>query len=220
MPSYRTTDVFTYLKSTEKYLKGDLNEIHKLAKRAEKKEAKLGLPPRVAISGLYPPSSTTQTTSSTLYPNSIHRLTIPITLALFSTVDYIGYLVGANSDPVKTYKNFQEFFTFSNGLGFTVTTQESDLINSVFRQGITHVYFPKLNVGISYHSGNPNGKIFFKELSGLLVLNINELENIVMAVLKNVLKTARLYTSMEAKYQSLVSDYRLKHSAQIASISV
>ena len=222
MAPYRTTDIYLYLKATENYLKGDLREIKKLCKRAEKKEAKLNIIKGVTISGYaLPPSSvTTQTTSSTLYSNTIHRITIPISLSLFATIDYLGYIVGANSIPLATGKNFWEFFIYANKLGFSVTNDQSNLLNSVFRQGLTHVYFPKLSVGISYHSTNPSGKLFYKEISGTLVLNINELEIIVMTVLKKILKDSKLYPAMETKYQSLVADYKTKHASAIASIKI
>lgn len=221
MASYKTTDIYLYLKATENYLKGDLREIKKLCKRAEKREAKLGIIKGLTVSGYaFPSSITTQTTSSSLYSNTIHRITIPISLSLFATIDYIGYIVGTNSNPLATGKNFGEFFIYANKLGFSVTSDQSDLLNTVFRQGLTHVYFPKLSVGISYHSTNPSGKLFYKEINGTLVLNINELEAIVMSTLKKILKDSKLYPTMEAKYQSLVADYKTKHASAISSIKI
>lgn len=146
------------------------------------------------------------------------RLTIPITLALFSTLDYLGYLVGNNNDPLKTNINFLEFFKFAGKIGINVSHDESEVLNKVFRQGLTHVYFPKLSVGISFHSGNPVGKLYFKETNNCLILNLNQLEEIVLSVLRHVLSEPLLFTSMETKYQNLLSKYRQDHSFQINNL--
>jgi hypothetical protein len=145
------------------------------------------------------------------------RLTIPITLTLFSVVDCVGYLSGANSDPLKTNENFKEFFKQST---IPVSGPDSEFLNQVFRQGLTHVYFPKLGLGISYHSKNPQGKLFFKTLSQHLVLNVNRLEEIVLSTFKDVKDNVSLYPQMENRYNSLISNYQIKYGSTITNYQV
>ena len=236
MNNYQSTDVYNYLTYLEHYLTGDLDTFHKICEDAEKNENI----PTSAITASNAGSmyaepqqtlSSTTTTQTTMFPGDTpfqyssivdsrqdnFRLTIPITLTLFATVDCIGYLSGANSDPQKTNENFKEFFKQSN---IPVTEPETVFLNQVFRQGLTHVYFPKLGLGISYHSTNPFEKLFFKDHNGNLILNVNRLEKIIIETFKSIKQCESLYPKMETRYQSLKSEYQTKHGSAIANYPV
>jgi hypothetical protein len=235
MSNYQSTEVYNYLSYLEHYLSGDLAIFHKICEEAEKKENEVAsaitASNRGSMSGgPQQTTSTSTTTQTTKYPGDdpahyfalgnsakdIFRLTIPITLTLFATVDCLGYLSGANTDPLRTNENFKEFFKQST---IPVSEVESVFLNQVFRQGLTHVYFPKLGLGISFHSNNPPGKLFFRE-NGNLILNVNRLEEIVIATFKSVKGNENLYPQMETRYQALKTDYQNKHGNAIGTYAV
>jgi len=230
--NYTSTNVYNYLSFMERYLVGDLATFHNVCLQIEAIET-IPTPPITASNAgsMYgPPPATTSTTttpqgtafngvtnSSTILQQTnspeYYRLTIPITLTLFAVVDYLGYLSGANDDPLKTNKNFKEFFKQSS---IAVSEKESEMLNWLFRQGLTHVYFPKLGLGISYHSKNPAGKLLFRTSASQLVLNVNRLEEIVLSTFKSVKENSALYPQMEVRYAKLIADYQSKYSVDIA----
>ena len=233
MSNYQSTEVYNYLSYLEHYLIDDLATFHKICEEAEVRENVAALTDTASsVSSLYSEAeqttSSTATTQTTIYTGNtpthsfplidndqnISRMTIPITLALFATVDCVGYLSGANKDPRKTNENFSEFFKQST---IPVTEDESVFLNQVFRQGLTHVYFPKLGLGISYHSQNPTENLFFKNSYGSLILNVNRLETSVVSTFRIIKANENLYTLMENRYQSLKSDYQSKHGNSIAN---
>lgn len=235
MSNYQSTEVYNYLSYLEHYLNGDFDAFHKICEEAEKKENAIASAITASNKGsMYvepvQTTSTSTTSQTTKYPGDsatnyyalgnndqdIFRLTIPITLTLFATVDCVGYLSGSNTDPLKTNENFKEFFKQST---IPITETESVFLNQVFRQGLTHVYFPKLGLGISYHSKNPAGKLFFKE-NGKLILNVNRLEEVVVTTFKDIKKKESLYPQMETRYQALKTDYQNKHGSTIANYQV
>lgn len=226
MTDYQSTDVYTYLADMYRYLSGDLVEFHKLCVLAEIKEQ--AIDSASSRGSMYAESSATSTTTSetTKYPGDeqssstllskkdIFRLTIPVTLSLFATIDCLGFLSGTNNDPLKTNENFRQFFRQSD---IPVADNYSDFINRIYRQGLTHVYFPKLGLGIAYHSKNPLTKLIFRDTNGFLILNINRLEEIVISTFEKIKNDERLYTKMGRKYESLISKYQTDHSSAIAS---
>jgi hypothetical protein len=233
---YQSTEVYSYLSYLEYYLVGDLNSFHKICEQAEKDENNIVPIITASNSGIIKPLSqqvsvSTVTTKTTLFPGSIptlisslssssqfpFRLTIPITLTLFATVDLIGYLSGTNEKYQDTKKNFIEFFKQSL---IPVTEKESIFINEVFRQGLTHVYFPKLGLGISYHSNNPSDELIFKDNIGNLILNVNRLEEIVISTFRTIKNNSSLYFQMEKRYLSLKNDYQAMHEVSIKNYSV
>jgi len=131
---------------------------------------------------------------------------------LFATIDCLGYLSGANNEPTKTEENFKQFFQQSSIL---VTNVDSDFINKIFRQGLTHVYFPKLRLAVSYHTINSQEKLIFRNDYGYLVLNINWLEEIVISTFDKIKNNPSLYPEMETKYQSLLLKYETEHRVTI-----
>lgn len=59
------------------------------------------------------------------------------------------------------------------------------------------MYFPKLGLGISYHSNNPSDKLIFKDNIGNLILNVNRLEEIVISTFRTIKNNSSLYSQME-----------------------
>jgi hypothetical protein len=236
MPTYQSTEVYNYLSYLEHYLIGDLSAFHKVCEKAEKIENDSTSPITASNRGsMYAEpeqrTSSLSTSKTTKYPgddpthyfslgnnnDDIFRLTIPISLTLFATVDCVGYLSGSNADPIKTNENFKEFFKQST---IPVSEAESVFLNQVFRQGLTHLYFPKLGLGISYHSRNPLAKLFFRNGNGLLILNVNKLEEIVISTFKSIKENDSLYPQMQIRYQTLITDYQNKYGNTIANYPV
>ena len=91
------------------------------------------------------------------------------------------------------------------------------MINFVFRQGLSHIYFPKLNLGISYHSTNQSKKLIFKATDGHLTLNVNALVTIVIKTFELIKDNKELYEKMEKKYQDLVEVYLRKDGDKISA---
>lgn len=227
MTSYQSTQVFGYITHLEKYLKGDLEQFHKICRDVEMEEgSSFGNSSTSGrsfdTSSFSPPetTSTTTTTETTRFPDDFYtgslfresipderiffRSTIPHTLTLFSTIDVLGYLSGSNNDPLKTFKNFEEFFKLSDT---PISEIEIKVLNLIFRQGLVHVYFPKLNLGISYHSSNPLNKLFIQDVYETVILNVNCLERIVINTLDSIKIKSELFEEMERKYIRMVSDY-------------
>ena len=226
MTNYQSSDIHMYLADMYRYLSGDLVEFHKLCKLAEIKEQ--AIDSVYSRGSMYRESSGTLTriSETTKYPGNVQapvnpnskkdifRLTIPVTLSLFATIDCVGFLSGTNNNPSNTNENFRQFFRQSN---IPVTDNDSDFINRIYRQGLTHVYFPKLGLGIAYHSNNPLGRLIFRDTDGFLILNINRLEEIVISTFEKIKNDEQLYAEMEKKYQSLISKYQTDHNGAIAS---
>lgn len=212
------------------FLSGDLVEFHKLCLLAEIKDQ--AIDSASSRGSMYGESFATSSISSTttiettkysddeqpplnlLLKKDAFRLTIPVTLSLFATIDCLGFLSGTNNEALKTNENFRQFFRQSD---IPVTDNDSDFINRIYRQGLTHVYFPKLGLGIAYHSKNPMAKLIFRDNHGSLILNINRLEEIVISTFEKIKNDERLYSEMDRKYQLLISKYRSDYSSAIAS---
>lgn len=235
MDNYHTTEVYNYLSCLEYYLQGDLATFHRVCEEVEKYErnSSVGITSSDAGSMYKEPSqgdSFLPIIQPIRYPGDgsgyyfinrkiyteIFRLTIPITLALFATIDILGYLSGLNNDPVKTGENFKEFSRKSSSV---ISESDAKFLNEVYRQGLTHVYFPKLGLCISYHSTNPNGRLIFKNNQGILTLNVNTLEEIVLETLKTIKAEKNLYTQMEARYHQLINKYEKQVGQKIKNYS-
>lgn len=211
MKDYKETRVYEYLYNLREYLNGDLNQFRKLCEDIERKETVIS----------YQTTSHPDDLFKNLPSNSqraivYYRLTIPMALSLFSIIDSLGYLSGSNDDFKLTYKNFKEFFNKSE---YPISENESDFINRNYRQGLSHTYFPKAGLGISYHSKNPIDKIIFIRES-CLTLNVNVLEKIVLDTFDTIFNDVSLYPYMEVKFMDLVKDYQstLKKSSKKLNI--
>lgn len=219
MENYKTTNVYRFLNYQYEYLAGDLHVFHKICEEAENREKQISIANSPITSSASPdtnvsPTTTTETTRNPADNTKIYRLTIPVTLSLFATIDSVGFLSGENPKSDNTEKNFKEFFKQSPT---TVSNEDVELINYVFRQGLSHIYFPKLNLGISYHSKNPAEKLIFKATSGYLTLNVNMLEKIVIETFELIKEKKELYDKMEKKYNDLINGYMEKDGEKISN---
>jgi hypothetical protein len=219
MENYKTTNVYRFLSEQYEYLTGDLDVFHKICEEAENREKQKSIANSPITSSASPTTivSSTTTTETTRNPadnTKIYRLTIPVTLSLFATIDSVGFLSGEIPKPNETEKNFKEFFKQSP---ISVLVKDVELINFVFRQGLSHIYFPKLNLGISYHSKNPAEKLIFKDTNGYLTLNVNMLEKIVIETFELIKEKKELYNEMEKKYNDLINGYVEKDGAKISN---
>lgn len=219
--THQATDVYRYLIFLQKYLLGDLELLEKLSLNAEQKEKQLKkLASNRGCLGFIKLFSqktkdrlNTPTIETTHYPYSfefiygatiISRSTIPHTATLFSTIDILGYLIRTGNDFTSTTKNFKAFF---GRYGIQIDPTELSVLTKVYRHGMTHNYFPKLHMEISYHSSNPVGSIFFKNMRGDLVLNINELQKIVTTELDKIINDTSLYNNMDMQFNYMTQEY-------------
>lgn len=225
--SYQNTDVYRYLIYLQEYLLGDLEVFHRIASEAEIKEDALSKQStnRGCLSFSRQPITTSTTTSQTTqYPYSfaamfgksiISRLTIPNAAALFSTIDILGFLTRTGHDYTTTHKNVTEFFAHPST---NLNSGELSVLLNVYRHGMTHNYFPKLNVEISYRSDNPPEKLFFKSRSGGLILNVNRLESLTVNRLDEIIRDISLYPHMDSQFSIMVADYALKSGSSITTL--
>jgi hypothetical protein len=218
MENYETTNVYKFLNDQYEYLTGDLKVFHGICEEAERNETYSTTSSQLTSSVSQPrsisPTTTTETTRNPSDNIKFYRLTIPVTLSLFATIDSLGFLSGDNERPQDTEKNFKEFFSQSP---IHVSNKDAELIIYVFRQGLSHVYFPKLNLGISYHSKNPDSKLILKSSNGYLTLNVNMLEKIVVNTFEEIKEKRELYQKMERKYQDLINKYQEKDGDKISN---
>ena len=235
MKNFKDSEVYNYLSHLEHFLNGDLKTFHKVCKEVESVLIEM---PESPITGSNAEinnnfqenkniSTANVTNQTTIYPKDVannnsflkaegqnqFRLTIPITLSLFSTIDCVGNLLSKIERPIDSNMNcLNHFLSYSIIL---VTDDEKILLIDVFRNGLSHVYFPKLSLGISFHSSNPIDKLFFKDEKGNLILNVNRFEEIVVTTFKSIIENESLYAQMENRYQKLISEYKKEHENAI-----
>lgn len=230
MKNYQEGEVYKYLTHLEYYLNGDLITFHKVCKEFNLFEENTPIGAITAsnsgnISIIEEAASLSTTTQQTTrFPSDIpviqsnlyfdnkndFRLTIPIALSLFSTIDCVGNLLSQVDTPIDyDLKSCLSYYIANSTI--KLTDEEKILLIDVFRNGLSHVYFPKLSLGISYHNSNPAEKLFFKDNSGILILNVNRLEFIVVDTFKKIKENANLYTHMENRYQRLKSKYKVQY---------
>ena len=225
--TYQDTDVYRYLIFLQKYLLDDLSLLHELSNSAEQKERRVadnpdsGLLSNIIKLFKRNPRTSITTIATTKYPYSfefmfgdpvISRSTIPHTSALFSTIDILGFLTRTESDFKNTTKNYEEFFRHPTT---RIDPIEVKILTKVFRHGMTHNYFPKLNMEIAYHSSNPTGKIFFKNVRRDLVLNVNWIESLVTERLQNLINDSMLYGNMDNQFRIMTQEYERESRADI-----
>lgn len=204
--NHQTTNIYRYLIFLQKYFLGDLGKFRQLCSEAEIEE-------NVFASSASSNTNTTTVITTTRNPYSfdfmfgapvIARSTIPHTATLFSIIDILGFLARTGTDYSNTTLNFKSFF---NDPSIQLTTAELPVLIKVYRHGMTHSYFPKLNMEISYHSSNPNGAMFFKNSYGDVVLNVNRLVLVVTTRLDHIINDVSLYPNMDVQYNFLVQKY-------------
>ncbi len=212
------SEIYSFLKLTEYYLSGDLKEIKSICENAEETDIQHNINPRFSVSGLYQQFIIKTRLDIENTESGFFRLTLPLAASLFATLDFLGYLAGNNNNSRDTSKNFSEFFKYAQNLGYQVSDNEVEIINTIFRQGLAHTYLPKLSAGISYYSGNPEDKLFLNEMGRILVLNLRYLEIIIMSVLRHIINNTNLSGQIESRYESLQSGYRNAYTAKIEAL--
>lgn len=204
--TYQTTNIYRYLIFLQKYFLGDLMKFRQLCIEAELEENNIA-------SVKDDSTNTTPVITTTRNPYSfdfmfgaavVARSTIPHTATLFAIIDILGFLTRTGTDYANTKLNF---ITFFNDPSIQLTPAELPVLVKVYRHGMTHSYFPKLNMEISYHSSNPNGVMFFKNSHGDVVLNVNHLVLVVTTRLEHIINDTSLYPNMDMQYNLLVQKY-------------
>lgn len=209
------TQVFKYLSHLVTYLNGDLENFHKMCEEIEMEERKSEIL-ETEITKSFDDSETTKPVGiSSKFSNygvsgfdgsrsknipPYYRSTTPHTLLLFSTIDILGYLIRPDGNERQTTKNFEEFFKG------TLSDIFLDFLIVVVRHGVTHSFFPKLDVGISYHSTNLDKDLFFKENNGVIIINVNILEKLVIEKVDDIFENGD-YSNMENQYNKMISNY-------------
>lgn len=225
--AHNTKQVWDYLSFLKTYLLGDLETYHRVCTDIEQREGSQSIQTHGTSSlGSVSTSTTPETTwlpvghGTSGYggfkPENItpsFRMTQPITLSLFSTIDVLGYLISNNTEKENT-KNITEFFKdfISQGV---VSEDEFNVLLNICRHGMTHTFFPKLDVGISYHSSNKGKKLFFlldEHGKKTLTLNVNQLEILVTNKLNDLVQRLEngeepLSTNMEIQFQNMMNVY-------------
>jgi len=223
---YQSTDVYRYLIYLQKYLLGDLELFHQNAKIAEDLERKIqNRSKNKGCSNFFiKKSSSAKLKQTTNYPYSfefmfgaevIPRSTIPNTATLFATIDVLGYLTRTGTDYINTSKNFMEFFNYPSTF---IDQAELNVLINVYRHGMTHNYFPKLKMEISYHSSNPKNVLFFKNSIGDLVLNVNRLEILVLDRLKEIINTESLFPNLDSQHSYMIQAYENQCRSSITNL--
>jgi hypothetical protein len=204
-----TTEVYKYFYCIEKYAWGDLYLLQQLANKAEEQEKKQYGRSDNQIAQQEPPQYSPGSGSYSTNPpfEPICRATIPFALMVFSCIDVLGYLVKQNGSHRRTRENITEFFKhIEDG----PSSLELDCLINIYRHGLAHNYFPKLNQAISYHTTNPD-KLFFK-CNGKVVLNVNKLESLFMAGFSRIRGEVNLYAHMELRFLQLTISYQEEDS--------
>lgn len=203
-------DVITFLNAVKDSLYGDLENFDRLCKEAEEQEKYLKVDSDKIESHVTPRTTTTQTTSSGNFSKSgsieeiKYRSTIPHMMAVFSTIDLVGFLLGnskvkANSEifitkffemlDIETYKSYKEQDIYKK-------------LALIYRNGMAHSFFPKKKYGISADSRNPD--ILFYLDKDIEVLNAQYLIKLTKEVLENVLSKDSLIENMQFQFKELL----------------
>jgi len=211
------TDVFLYLEYLKYYFFGDLEEFHTLCKSAEEKERihiqeKGSIEP---VTGSYVhPKEQEFYLSHTYDPTTprFFRSVIPHALSMFAVVDILGFLLRNTKDYTATTKNFKTFFSGD------LSDKEMQVIINLYRHGMSHGYFPKLGLGISYHSANPN-TLFYKSNQGIIFFNAIYLEAIVKKkFLRIYYNPLSINPRINEQYESLIISYQSKTKADFEEL--
>lgn len=199
-------DAHSFLKEMHDYFKGDYSEFKKHCEQLENGKRPHPEPTRSAMTES-PISLEVETTRSpTIIPTPevdkvpkrerTYNLSIPMTLAALSIVDVVGFLKGTESNPNKTENNFVSFFNTH------IDKDKAIVLNRLFRQGLSHSFFAKCDLGIGYHSKNPVGLLFFKD-SISYSLNVNYLLEKVIEIFECVVEESITSETILNQYKIL-----------------
>lgn len=210
-------EVLKYLNSLRIYFEGDLEMFEKVAFEIEAVERPLLN--EFNTGSMFDPKVFSEYNQRIKAEGNerFFRLTVPLALSLFSVVDLVGFLISKVNLHKQTEENFKSFFRKSV---IQVSDEEVIMINRIFRQGLAHTYFPKLGLGVKYHSTNPENKLFFKSNNDSIFLNVNKLKDIVLSTFKMIVDDVSLYQIMEEKYQQLIALYRKQVGDDIETLVI
>ncbi len=202
-----------YLIHLQKYLLGDLEKFENLCREAElEEESKKNTQQEFPRTTLSPNSFEFIYGTNNL---SIPRATIPHSATLFAVIDFLGFLVSesGNNKFKNNTENIKSFFDFQST---DLTDKEIEAFTKIFRNGIIHTYFPKQNLEISYHSSNPESKLFFKNpKSGGVVLNVNYLKDIVERTLNLLITDISIHQNLDTKFDIIINSYNNECSSLV-----
>lgn len=202
--STTTYNAVSYLKNLRKYFEGDFATFKTVCNGIEEKERAqtINTPTTHDTSSMDSGNSSGSSGTSGNYDQNLitytetpveYRLTIPVTLTIFSVIDIVGWLVGNHSinsnGTTSTDTNFKSFFEYyTNKTAETVPEEDIKMLNRLFRQGVVHRYFPKEKLGVDYHSSNEDKPLFFvpNDSKVRLSLNVNQLYKVVSETLSRL----------------------------------
>lgn len=143
------------------------------------------------------------------------KLTIPIGISLFSLAELFGYMIRESAKPKETggsIKNFEKFFTLGR-----IEEVEIKILWNVFRNGMAHNFFSKLNTSIDYNTQEE--KLFYKDKDEKLTLNVHKLKVITLHIADYIInKKYPGVTILLANYENIRSFYEDKHQTDISSL--
>lgn len=209
-------EVLMFLFAVRDSLYGDLENFDRLCKEAEKKEKGSEVDSDKIESNelvyITPITTTPQTTSSGNVSKSgsigeikYYRSTIPHMMAVFSTIDLVGFLLGTSEVKPDSEIYITNFFNFLD-----IETHQKYLeldiykkLALIYRSGMAHSFFPKKKYGISADSKNPDELFYFN--NDIEVLNAKYLIKITKQTLNNVLSNSSLFKNMEDQFQKILA---------------
>ena len=113
------------------------------------------------------------------------------------------------------YLHFRMFFKGSEIDGKTI-----DVLNWLFRQGLSHMYFPKYNkLAIGYDGNNPNDKLFFMK-DNHYVLNVNFLTSIVSKILDKFIEESQCNDERKKRFEKIMTECKDDFEKNIKSLSI
>lgn len=243
MENTQSAEVKAYLEDMYKFMEGDLKQIHRICEEIESRRNTPDsqtpnqlntpiptppvqqLPQAQQLSPITPETTSVETTSAPKsfstprnFETEEFRITIPIANTLFSIADILGALLrnfeSQNDSGFRsTVKNLEHFFkeTYPDG------TIELEVLNSLYRQGLAHLYFPKLGLALSYHLQKENENLFYKEGNDV-VLNVRKLEKILMDKLREVIDSPSTHQAMQGKFNDLNISYEAGLNSKIEAL--
>jgi hypothetical protein len=238
-------DVINYLQNLKQYLFGDLDNYEKFCALAQQNESSsskiVNNKPTSSVAPIEheePESNNilnpiSDDSSYSYYNPSIFfdfkkdsngqffRSTIPHTLAIFSSIDILGFLISEETEPTKTKENFQTFFKGTSYL----SDIEFEALIFLYRHGMVHTYFPKGEIGIIYDINSLGNKIFYL-VDDMIVLNVKRLIAITKEHFEEIFNNSSLHENMKTqlillkRHESKKSETLTKLKKQLSLIAI
>ena len=135
------------------------------------------------------------------------RCAVPIAMTLFSVIDVMGNLLKPtiNED---NRQSIEHFFDYAYGHSITtrrLTTEESGVLNGVYRNGCMHGFFPSgMNIALNLDDSEPK-PLKVDEPSRLLTLNVNYLKDVVIHTINKLFADESQHTSMQQNLDNWIT---------------